>query len=255
MSNFPERRVKFYEEQYWYAKEFLSKHLPSLDYKNKNVLEVGSAEGGAINYYFEQGANCWGVEISKGRNDFAIKYVNEEKIKFMEGDICDDAFVKELPQMDLILIRDVIEHIPDKLAALKNLNKLLKTDGIVFLSYPPKYSPYAGHQQNVKKRIGSLPFIHLLPKGLYKIFLKSADLSEGKISEFIQTRRDMIAINKIEKLFIKAELKIKQKDFFFIRPCFEKRFGWKPKKTIFNNLPIIKEVFTLGALYQLGKNN
>jgi SAM-dependent methyltransferase len=253
VKEFPKRRIKFYEEQYWYAKEFLSEHLPIKEYKSINVLEVGSAEGGAIKYFFEQGANCWGVEISKGRNDFAIEYVNEKEIQFLEGDICDDAFIKEFPQMDLILIRDVIEHIPDKLSALRNLNKLLKKDGIIFLSYPPKYSPYAGHQQNVKKRIGSLPFIHLLPKGMYRFFLSSADLTNEKINEFMQTRRDMIAISKIESLFKRAKLIIKQKDFYFIRPCFEKRFGWKPKKIVFNNIPMLKEVFTLGALYKLGK--
>jgi len=253
VQKFHERRIKFYKEQYWYAKEYLSKYLSIKEYKNKNVLEVGSAEGGAIKYFFEQGANCWGVEISKGRNDFAIEYIKEEKIEFLEGDICNDAFVKELPQMDLILIRDVIEHIPDKLTALKNLNKLLKQDGIIFLSYPPKYSPYAGHQQNVKKRIGSLPFIHLLPKGLYRLFLSSANLTNEKINELMQTRRDMIAINKIESLFKKAKLIIRQKDFYFIRPCFEKRFGWKPKKIVFNNILMLKEVFTLGALYKLAK--
>lgn len=251
MNKYPQRRIKFYEEQYWYAKEFLTRYLPVKSFENLNILEVGSAEGGAIKYFYEQGANCYGVEISKGRNDFAKEYVNINEIKFLEGDICNDAFVQELPQMDLILIRDVIEHIPDKLKALQNLNKLLKESGLIFLSYPPKYSPYAGHQQNVKKKIGSLPFIHLLPKNIYKSFLKAANLKEEKISELLQTRRDMISINKIEKLFNKANLKIREKDFYFIRPCFEKRFGWKPRKTFLNSIPLIKEVFTLGALYQL----
>jgi 2-polyprenyl-3-methyl-5-hydroxy-6-metoxy-1,4-benzoquinol methylase len=155
--------------------------------------------------------------------------------------------------MDLILIRDVIEHIPKKLKALQNMNKLLKENGLIFLSYPPKYSPYAGHQQNVKKKIGSLPFIHLLPKSLYTLFLKAANLTKEKISELLQTKRDMISIKKIEKLFKKAGLQIAKKDFYFIRPCFEKRFGWKPKKTVFNSVPLIKEIFTLGALYQLKK--
>ncbi len=253
MSEFPERRIKFYKEQYWYAKEFLTKYLPIKSFENLNILEVGSAEGGAVDFFYEQGANCYGVEISKGRNDFAKEYINKKEIKFIEGDICDNTFVTELPEMDLILIRDVIEHIPDKLKALENLNKLLKENGMIFLSYPPKFSPYAGHQQNVKKRIGSLPFIHLLPKGLYSIFLKAAKLTKEKISELMQTRRDMISIKKMEKLFGKANLQIVKKDFYFIRPCFEKRFGWKPKKTIFNSIPIVKEVFTLGALYQLKK--
>ena len=253
MNKFPERRVKFYEEQYWYAKEFLTKYLPVKDFNNINILEIGSAEGGAIKYFYEQGANCYGIEISKGRNDFAKEYININEIKFTEGDICNDTFVKELPKMDLILIRDVIEHIPEKLKALQNMNKLLKENGLIFLSYPPKYSPYAGHQQNVKKKIGSLPFIHLLPKGLYTLFLKAANLTKEKISELLQTKRDMISIKKIEKLFKKAGLQIAKKDFYFIRPCFEKRFGWKPKKTVFNSVPLIKEIFTLGALYQLKK--
>ncbi len=253
MNKFPERRVKFYEEQYWYAKEFLTKYLPVKDFNNINILEIGSAEGGAIKYFYEQGANCYGIEISKGRNDFAKEYININEIKFTEGDICNDTFIKELPKMDLILIRDVIEHIPEKLKALQNMNKLLKENGLIFLSYPPKYSPYAGHQQNVKKKIGSLPFIHLLPKGLYTLFLKAANLTKEKISELLQTKRDMISIKKIEKLFKKAGLQIAKKDFYFIRPCFEKRFGWKPKKTVFNSVPLIKEIFTLGALYQLKK--
>jgi SAM-dependent methyltransferase len=251
VNKFPERRVKFYEEQYWYAKEFLTKYLPVKEFSNINLLEVGSAEGGAVKYFYEQGANCYGIEISKGRNDFAKGYINIDKIKFTEGDICDDVFVEKLPKMDLILIRDVIEHIPDKLKALQNLNKLLKKDGLIFLSFPPKYSPYAGHQQNVKKKIGSLPFIHILPKSFYTMFLKKANLTKEKISELLQTRKDMISIKKIEQLFDKAGLKIVHKDFYFIRPCFEKRFGWKPRKTIFNSLPLLKEIFTLGALYQL----
>ncbi len=251
MNKFSERRIKFYNEQYWYAKEFLTKYLPVKTYRKLNILEVGSAEGGALKYFYELGANCYGVEISKGRNDFAIEYVNQKEIKFLQGDICNNAFIKKLPQMDLILIRDVIEHIPDKLTALKNLNKLLKENGLIFLSYPPKYSPYAGHQQNVKKKIGSLPFIHLLPKSIYTIFLKTAKLTKEKIAELLQTRRDMISIKKIEKLFGKAGLEIERKDYYFIRPCFEKRFGWKPKKIIFNSIPLVKEVFTLGALYQL----
>lgn len=248
---FTERRIKFYTEQYWYASNFLSSYLKIDDWNNLNVLEVGSAEGGGLKYFFEKGANCWGIEISKGRNDFAKEYINEKEINFIEGDICDSSFVNKLPQMDVILIRDVIEHIPDKLSALKSIKSLLKENGVIFLSYPPKYSPYAGHQQNIKKKIGSLPFIHLLPQNIYKIFLKAAEQTDQKILEFFQTKRDMISIKKIEKYFKQTKLAIEKKDYYFIRPCFEKRFGWKPKKIFLRHIPIVKEIFTLGALYQL----
>lgn len=253
MKEFPKRRIKFYEEQYWYAKNFLTEFLPIEDFSNPNVLEVGSAEGGAIKFFYEKGANCYGVEISEARNAFAKEFINISKIKFLTGDICENSFVEELPKMDLILIRDVVEHIPNKLKALENLNRLLKPNGTIFLSYPPKFSPYAGHQQNVKKRIGNLPFIHILPKKIYTLFLKAANLSDEKIVELLQTKHDMISIANIETLFTKAELTITKKSFYFIRPCFEKRFGWKRRITIFNSIPILKEMFTLGAIYLLEK--
>ncbi|PID58419.1 MAG: hypothetical protein CR986_07895 [Ignavibacteriae bacterium] len=253
MKEFPQRRIKFFEEQYWYSKSFLQKYMDISIFKNLNVLEVGSAEGGSIKYFSEQGANCWGIEISKGRSDFSIEYCKDSKISFIHDDICNYELVKKLPKMDIILIRDVIEHIPDKVKALENMNTLLKENGKLFLSYPPKYSPYAGHQQNVKKIIGKLPFIHLLPQSLYKLFLKAAKQSETRISEFMDTKRDMISIQKIEKYFNKTNYKILKKDYYFIRPCFEKRFGWEPRKTFLSRIPILKEIFTIGALYILVK--
>ncbi|PID28289.1 MAG: hypothetical protein CSB55_05680 [Candidatus Cloacimonadota bacterium] len=253
MKEFPRRRIKFFEEQYWYSQNFLQKYLDISDYENLNILETGSAEGGSIKFFSEQKANCWGVEISKGRSDFSIEYCRDKNINFICGDICKNEIVEKLPEMDIIIIRDVIEHIPDKITALKNMNRLLKKDGKLFLSYPPKYSPYAGHQQNVKKIIGRLPFIHLLPKFIYRIFLKAAQQTDQRIEGYMDVKRDMISIRKIENYFKRTNYKILKKDYYFIRPCFEKRFGWKPRKLFLSKIPILKEMFTVGALYVLGK--
>ncbi len=253
MKEYSKRRVKFFEEQYWYAENYLNKSLPISDYKGKKVLEVGSAEGGAVKFFFEKGADVWGIEISAGRNDFAKEYINEPKANFIEGDICDEKFVASLPKMDLIVIRDVIEHIPNKIQALKNMSKLIKEDGIIFLSYPPKYSPYSGHQQNVKKIFGKLPFLHLLPAFAYMAILNLAGESKERVDMLLETKSLTITIGKIEKLFRLANLKIEKKDLYLVRPCFEKRFGMKPAKTFLNKIPVLKEVFSLGALYQLRK--
>ncbi len=64
----------------------------------------------------------------------------------------------------------------------------------------------------------------------------------------------MILHRQMEKLFMKTGLSIYKEDLYFIRPCYEKRFGIKPKEIIFNRCPVLREFFTLGALYLLKKN-
>jgi len=248
-----DRQNKFFKEQYWYAKTFLKNYLPNVNYKNIKILEIGSAEGGCLKFFNKLGAKCYGIEISKGRNKYA-KNRNSKKIKFLLGDICDSSFVDKIPKMDIIILRDVIEHIDQKLVAMKNIYSILKRNGIIFVSYPPKYSPYAGHQQNVKNKYGRLPFIHLLPPFLYSKILNLFGEKEIRIKGHLSTKNLMISIRKIEKIFNKTGFTIYKKDFYFIRPCFEKRFGLKPRKTILNNCPIFREVFTLGAIYLLKKN-
>ena len=36
-----------------------------------------------------------------------------------------------------------------------------------------------------------------------------------------------------------------------VRPCFDFRYGIKKRKNFFRSIPILKEFFTLGALYVL----
>ncbi|MCK4447362.1 MAG: methyltransferase domain-containing protein [Candidatus Marinimicrobia bacterium] len=245
--------MKFFNEQYWYAETVLSFYLPQENFENLNLLEVGSAEGGGLKYFSGKKAFCYGIELAANRHKFAMQRIASPGIQLINGDICDRQLMDSLPKMDIIVIRDVIEHIPDKITALRNMRDLLKDNGTIFLSFPPKYSPYAGHQQNVKKVIGKLPFIHLLPTNLYRMFLKIAGESENRIKHHIGTRSTMISIYSIEKLFSKLKLSVLKRDLYFIRPCFKKRFGLKPRKIFLNKVPILNEIFSLGALYILKK--
>lgn len=248
-----DRRNKFFDEQYWYAKNFLKNYLPFDNYKNLRILEVGSGEGGGLKYFHELRAECYGVEITKDRITFARTMISED-VEFLLGDICDPVFVDRLPRMDLIILRDVIEHIPQKKPALQNIIKILKKNGIAFISFPPKYSPYAGHQQNIKAKYGRLPFIHLFPDFVYSTVLKLVRAEELRTERLLMLKKNLVSLREMEKMFSGAGFKIFNKDLYLIRPCYEKRFGLKSRKIFLNEWPLLREFFTLGAIYLLKKN-
>ena len=69
--------------------------------------------------------------------------------------ITDSREVEELytsRQFDLILLKDVIEHIPDQERVIPYLKEFLKPGGRVFFGFPPWYMPHGGHQQRRRVR-------------------------------------------------------------------------------------------------------
>ncbi len=243
-----QRRYQFFNEQYWYASSFLKNYLPFHHYRNLNLLEVGCGEGGCLKFFDEQGTNCYGIEVEKNRIQFSMSH-NRRNIQLLWADICNDNFSHQLPKMDIIILKDVIEHIHQKELALQNIKIILKKAGILFISFPPKYSPYAGHQQNIKKKFARLPFIHLLPESAYFKVLKLMRVEPSQIDRLFETKRNMISLRNMEKLFFQKGFEIFKKDLYFIRPCFEKRYGIKPRKIFLNRCPLLRELFSLGALY------
>ena len=104
-------------------------------------------------------------------------------INFFQADICNpDSYESKLNvSYDLIIIRDVIEHIANKEIALKNLATMLKAGGEIFMSFPPKYCAYAGHQQTANSLLAKIPYIHLLPDLSYTSYLKLVGCKKEKI--------------------------------------------------------------------------
>ena len=90
-----------------------------------------------------------------------------------------------IEKYDTIVIRDVIEHIEDKTTALANIFNLLKPGGKLFMSFPPKYCAYAGHQQTVPTLLGKLPYLHVLPNFIYKAYLNLISCPVKKINYLI----------------------------------------------------------------------
>jgi len=247
------RRQMLFERQYWYAENVLSEYFGLSDYNNRNVLEIGGGESGVLKYFDEQGANTYGVELSDARFAFAKAQLANTNTTLIQGDICQRDVIRQFPSMDFVILRDVIEHIIDKRSALMNIKDLLSDTGELFLSFPPKYSPYAGHQQIIKGKFRQIPFMHLLPRKMYRIVLNVVADSPERVEKLLDRYDTMISISTIERLFRDCGLHIKRKDYYLIRPYYGIRFGLTPRKTFLNKLPVVKEMFSLGALYILNR--
>ena len=210
------------EEQRLYG-EYIYPHLHWFIPEKADVLEVGCAEGGLLEVFQSHGHNVVGVEISRDR-------ANKARVDVIGIDICgyntDERF-------DLIVMVDVIEHIILKIATLKKVFELLKPGGYLYITFPPKHSPFAGHQQH-NKWLKYILWISLLPESIIRLL--------GSTDAIIENKRKAISVEAFEKMI--KDFQVIEKDLYFIRPQYKIRYGWKPRKAWFKYL-------TFGAEYLL----
>ena len=133
------RCLRCFDEQQWYAKNFLLKFIGDENVVNQNILEIGCAEAGLLKFYHKRGANCSGLELSDIRYNNARILNRKLEINLFQANICiKESYEKyALKSYDTIIIRDVIEHIEDKELALTNIFSLLNPGGKLFMSFPP----------------------------------------------------------------------------------------------------------------------
>ncbi|TSA29877.1 MAG: methyltransferase domain-containing protein [Ignavibacteriales bacterium] len=237
---------KHFYEQKQYTKEYLLPYFQKLipDFHKKKVLEVGCAEGGLLETLQDLGMHVVGVELSPERVKIAVK--KNSNLNIFVGDITDSKLPEQLSEtFDVIIIREVIEHVPDKKAAFNNLGKLLNDNGFLFISFPPKRSPFAGHQQIGKSFLKTIPYLHILPKSILKPVAKLLGEGAGYIDEIKLHYGTGCTVNEFEfQCLLQNFIPIK-KDFFLFRPIYALRFGLPTIKL--PRIPILKEYISLGC--------
>lgn len=251
-----QRRQQFFEEQYQFGKNYLAAFLgiATEQYRGWSVLEVGGGEFGLLKALSEYGAQCMGIDIAEDRINYAKQVHHNSAIDFHLGNICDYESIAKLDgPFDLIVLRDVIEHILHPEVALEVCVKLLKVGGRLFISFPPIFSPFGGHQQNFK--YGKvLPFIHILPNCSYRFILKKLKAPANLIDALLINKSTGITIRRISRIIEHFQLEYVFKKCYLIRPDYEIRFHLKRRSCFFlNTLPLLREFFSTGCILTLKK--
>ncbi|UTW60858.1 class I SAM-dependent methyltransferase [bacterium SCSIO 12741] len=223
------------------------------------VLEIGCAEGGVLKGFLDRGCQGVGVELQHSRYELAMKFlepeVKEGRAHLVSKNIYDTDFAEELGTFDLIVLKDVIEHIHDQDKLMKKLKDILKPDGKVFFGFPPWQMPFGGHQQVAKNKWAArLPYYHLLPYGLYRSVLKAFGESEKTIEGLIEVKDTRISLGQFEHLCKSNQYKILVKTLFLFNPIYKFKFGLKPRKQfpLVGSIPYLRNFYTTCGYYLIG---
>jgi 2-polyprenyl-3-methyl-5-hydroxy-6-metoxy-1,4-benzoquinol methylase len=243
---------KHFYEQKKFTNEYLLPYFQKYisDFHNKKILEVGCAEGGLLEVMHELSIYSVGLEISAERA-FIAKEKNPH-LKVIVGDIMDMNLPKIINEkFDLIIMREVIEHIPNKYAAFDNLERLLNPNGYLFMSFPPKRSPFAGHQQIGRSLMKAVPYLHVLPASFLKICARILKEDSGYIDEIKHHFSTGCTISEFERQSKTKFFVPTKKDLFLFRPIYALRFGLPTIKL--PNIPLLREYISMGCEVLLQK--
>jgi SAM-dependent methyltransferase len=247
----------YIQEQITSTKKFVLPYIGTVKpvIKGLKVLEIGCGQAGNLKPFLDLGCKCTGVDFSlpkieKGRLFYAT-HPYAANINLISEDIYQ---IKEFESnFDIIILRDVIEHIHDQKKFLGLMKNLMAPGGIAFFAFPPWQNPFGGHQQVCKSFLSKVPYIHLLPKKLYCYLLRWFGEEDGKITELLEIKETGISIERFEQCCQKNEYKITKKTLYLINPNYEIKFGLRPVKLawLIAGIPWLRNFYTTAAYYIL----
>lgn len=260
MFDFHKDRRRYFEIQVLNTEKYV---LPFIEEKfsinaGMRVLEIGCGEGGVLKAFIDRGCSGVGVELDEPRLVNAREWLKTEifadKIQFISKNIYDTNATDLGGAFDLIILKDVIEHIHGQPRLMAYMNTFLKETGTIFFGFPPWQMPYGGHQQICKgKLLSKIPYYHLLPAPIYKWLLKK---SGENWQEMMEIKETGISIEDFERISKDTGYTILNKRHYLINPIYEYKFGWKAREQIgfLQAIPWIRNFFTTCVYYLIIKN-
>ncbi len=222
------------------------------------ILDVGCGDGGSSAVLAREGASVEGIDLEVRRVTAAAEWVRAQglDVRLHVGDITTpDTLTPLNPPYDLILFRDVLEHIPDVDAALAESRLRLADGGAILVVYPPYFSAYGGHQQilHPPRRLGlplaRLPFIHLLPCSWWRAAQRRPQGEDDpQWEEILTIRRARLTIGGLHRRARRQGLRRVRARHYLLRPSFRLRYGtpvWGAG--LLGSLPGLRELLVTGA--------
>jgi len=135
-------------------------------------LDCGCGSGEYVIALMEQfGLDAHGIEYNRQKVSLAQSH-GVLKNRVTQGDL--QSIDSPAGAWDYAMLNEVLEHIPDEGRALKEIHRILKPGGILFIFSPNRWFPFETHGVNWKKsgrRVPHwLPFVPYLPLRLGQFF-------------------------------------------------------------------------------------
>jgi len=220
------------------------------------VLDIGCAEGGGLCALVDAGARGLGLEISPSRLFIARRLADSRprsQIQFLVADFHAVPIRFETYQPDLILLRDVMEHLPDQQQVMARLRAIMTLGCRLLITFPPFYSPFGGHQQMLHSWLRRLPYFHILPPPFWPLFrwlIRHFDDNAAFLPEMEKLRRHRITIRRCLRLAQVHGLHGSNRRFYLSRPSYKLRYGWPVIAAGWlGEIPLLREFLVTGATF------
>ncbi|MCY1721037.1 class I SAM-dependent methyltransferase [Prolixibacteraceae bacterium Z1-6] len=253
-------RQKYFNEQAYTTRKYVIPYIKQhVKVKaDSTVLEIGCGEGGNLIPFMELGCKITGIDLSVTKINNGNEFFRDHKNRNNLTLIADDIYKRsDLGTFDIIILRDVIEHIPNQNFFMKYFRCFFHERSIVYFGFPPWQNPFGGHQQMCHSRILSkLPYFHILPFSIYKGVLKLFGETEGRINDLLEIKETGISIERFEAITKANNFDTIDKTLFFINPNYEIKFKLKPRQQskLIAAIPWVSNFFTTCAYYILKPN-
>lgn len=244
-------RKQYFTEQTYTTKVHVIPYIEELKAINSDTVvhEIGCGEGGNLVPFLDRGCTVYGIDLSESKIEKARNYFADiegsERAHFIAEDIY-KVSNDVLPKADLIIMRDVIEHIHDQQRFMNYLKEFLKPGGKIFFGFPPWYMPFGGHQQICAGKLSKIPYFHLLPTFLYTLILKLGKETEEKIESLLEIKETGISIERFRRILKNENYQLDKETLWLINPNYEAKFNLKPRKQFkfINHLYFFRNFFT-----------
>lgn len=257
--DFHSDRTIYFKLQYNNTKDniipWIEKHKPIS--AGMRVLEIGCRDGGVLMPFMERGCTVTGFDLDRGPVESAQKIYAEDikqgKASFFVKDVHDyiaENKDNQSAKFDIIVLKDVIEHVYGHEEMISNLKHILLPTGVLYFGFPPWQNPFGGHQQVLRSKLWSrLPYYHLLPNFIYYGIIKRWEKdSFGFIKATKETR---ITPEKFERLVQKHNFEILENHHYLIGTMYKYKFGLMPRRQfgIIKGIPYFRNFFTTAVDY------
>jgi SAM-dependent methyltransferase len=193
------------------------------------VLDLGCGIGGCAAAFAERASYCLGIDVG----EFA--WLSGPNLQFRRADALDPALAASVSGgFDIVLMRDVIEHVEDKRLLLSHAAGALRGRGHALVSFPPYWSPFGAHQQTELRssRLRFLPYLHGHPA-------------------LAGIRRTRMTVSGFERACRESGFRVRARRLYVARPSATLRYGIPTVVFPLPWLPGVREVVCSGATYVL----
>ena len=129
------------------------------DVRGRRVLDCGCGSGDYVLALQALGADAWGIDYAR---DKLVRAPARVVGRLSVGDLSDIAMRES--SVDVALLNEVLEHVPDDRRALREVHRVLKPGGVLLIFSPNRRFPFETHGAIFKNSARRLPcYVPLVP--------------------------------------------------------------------------------------------